>query len=76
MNLSRSYAALTRVRVPFAFPSRIPSHFGCSGRQASLPFGDNPFEIMLAGKPEQPFAITLDVIAIKEPFPALRDNGA
>jgi hypothetical protein len=44
--------------------------------QTRFPFGDNAFEIMLAGKPEQPFAVLLNVVAVQKPFAPLRYNQA
>jgi len=41
---------------------------------AGFPLSDNPFEVVFARQPEQPFTIALDVIAVKQSQTPLRHD--
>jgi hypothetical protein len=51
------------------------SQLACSGRYGSpLRFAD-AFKVTLAGEPEQPLAVLVNVIPVKKTFAALRYHG-
>ena len=42
--------------------------------QVGFPFGDNAVKLKFAGKPEEPFTVAFDVIAVKQSQTPLRHD--